>query len=353
LNSDLQGILESLRNDERVRFAEPAYVSDDEDDVTGENVIHDPPDSGLWNHQAINLQTAWNTTKGAGVVVAVVDTLAKLDHPGLQEALFVIDDHLNFSGRNRIKDHGTHVMGIIGGRLSAPDVTLGVAPAARILAIAINTTMGSYPNRATALCFLADVANAKRLRIPESGIDLPVERLVVNCSWATTGDVFVIRDAIRRLVAAGALVCCSAGNDGRDAEGRHFPSDYDGVVCVAATDRVNRKLNVSNFGAKISFCAPGGDGDPLDEGDIFSLLAETSAGYLYGTSMASPHAAAVAALAWSLLPHRSATEIVEILRTTAKSIDSDQAIPTLQGQLGSGLIDAGAAVVRALEINPP
>jgi serine protease len=66
-------------------------------------------------------------------------------------------------------------------------------------------------------------------------------------------------------------------------------------------------------------------------------------GYRFGTSMATPQVAGVAALMWSINPGLSVRQVRTILRDTANDLGE----PGRDDQFGYGLLDAAAAVSRA------
>ena len=97
----------------------------------------------------------------------------------------------------------------------------------------------------------------------------------------------VLCTAITNAANAGTLSVVAGGNEARDAEG-YSPSRCNDALAVGSYD-VNGKLSsFTNFGAGIGINAPGSD--------IASTTFDGLYGYKSGTSMASPHAAAVAAL---------------------------------------------------------
>ncbi len=334
-------------NDARFRLVEPVYLADDSESDDQEPALADGM-AMLWNRVVTRIDDALALCDGTGVTVAIVDRLMDFSHPFLQGKLASTSKKLNFSGRSKVYDHGMHVAGIVtAGYLDGQK--LAFAPGATVLPIGIRLVVDRYANRASALNFLTGVLRAGSWRDPNAIRDIPVERLVVNCSWKMKGDILLVRDAIAGLVDAGALVCCSAGNANEDAKGKHFPSDYQGVLCVAGTNKNDDKLSVSNFGQLIDISAPGGDGQPLDASDILSLIKNDNVGYLYGTSQASPHVAAIAALVWSANLNLTRYEVIQILQDTAVDIDAKQTDPAKAGQMGAGRVDALAAVQRALE----
>jgi hypothetical protein len=99
-------------------------------------------------------------------------------------------------------------------------------------------------------------------------------------------------------------------------------------------NRHDRLSTFSNWGEGIDLCAPGAN--------ILSTLPENKYGAMSGTSMATPAAAAVAALIWSANPKWTREQVVAQLYGTTDSID--HANPGFEGGMGTGRANALRAV---------
>ena len=89
----------------------------------------------------------------------------------------------------------------------------------------------------------------------------------------------------------------------------------------------------------------------LDAGSTVTMVVaveQTDYSSLQGTSMASPHVAGVAALVRAANPNLSAKEVREVMSTTATPLSG----PNDENQLGAGLVNAEAAVEKALLQQP-
>jgi subtilisin family serine protease len=111
-----------------------------------------------------------------------------------------------------------------------------------------------------------------------------------------------------------------------------LPAEAPGVLTVAAVGTVRLKAAYSSYGlGVIEVAAPGGDvnqPDPTHSTTANAVLSTTintrtrvnGWGYLQGTSMASPHATGVAALALSMNPHLTPGALTALLQRTADAL---------------------------------
>jgi len=148
-------------------------------------------------------------------------------------------------------------------------------------------------------------------------------------------------------------VVVSAGNSNDDAAD-YSPAGCAGVITVAAVNRRGGKAYYSNYGAKVTVAAPGGE---MLFGSADGVLSTLNGGattpgvdsyeYYQGTSMAAPHVAGVVALMLSKNPSLTPDNVAAKLKGTARPF------PAPCAQCGAGIVNARAAVDAALGINPP
>src|SRR4051812_25863488 len=96
---------------------------------------HDALRAHQWGLDQVHADQAWKITRGAGVVVAVIDSGVDLGHPDLKGALLPGKD---FTGGGSVADdcgHGTEVTGVIAARAGNGIGIAGVAPDVKILPI--------------------------------------------------------------------------------------------------------------------------------------------------------------------------------------------------------------------------
>jgi serine protease len=160
----------------------------------------------------------------------------------------------------------------------------------------------------------------------------------------------ILHKAIQYAKSKGVVVVCAAGNSGRS--GISYPAAYSESVSVSSV-RFDKTLAwYSSYGRGLTIAAPGGDmnvdqnGDGLKDGVLQNTLNPqdpSQQGYFLfqGTSMATPHVAAAAAL---LMSHgiTDPDEVVEYLQKTATEVKDGSA-----EKYGAGIVNADAALQSA------
>ncbi|WP_432698508.1 S8 family serine peptidase [Marinobacterium sp. YM272] len=179
-------------------------------------------------------------------------------------------------------------------------------------------------------------------------IDKPVQ--VINMSLGGGGACAPDSEyqlAINDAVAANTTVVVAAGNSNADAA-NYSPASCANVISVAATGPSGDRAYYSNYGESVDLAAPGGDMSSDNTAGVLSTLnagTKTPAGesyaYYQGTSMATPHAAAVAALLYIKNPSITPAEVEAVLKASARTI------PGTCNLCGDGLLSAGNALTLA------
>lgn len=130
---------------------------------------------------------------------------------------------------------------------------------------------------------------------------------------------------IRQAVDQGIVVVVAAGNQAKDSS-RHCPAHIGECIVVAACDRWGVSASFSNYGRPVDVCAPGVDVDSYYPGGTFAALD--------GTSMASPHIAALAAMLKMYLPDKTPAQIEKYITDYCTELDGS-------GSYGAGIPWAG------------
>lgn len=262
---------------------EPNYVVSTYEDA----MINDPLVGQQWELDRIGAPLAWQATTGTGVVVAVLDTGATFNHPDLQGA-FVSRGKDFINGDDDATDdhgHGTHVSGTIAANTNNGVGIAGIAYGAKVLPVKVLAANGSGGNDK----ILAGIDWASQ----QPGVKVISMSLgCSNCYQAA------LQTVIDRAYQRGVLVVAAAGNDGSNVPA--YPAAYNHVLSVAATGQDDRRATFSNYGDWVDMAAPG-----------VSILSTTKEGSYVawnGTSMATPHVSAAAALLYALRPGLSVDE---------------------------------------------
>ena len=321
----------------------------------------------------INVETAWDTYTGSGVVVAVLDTgyrphadlAANLvggydfigntfvanDGDGRDSSALDPGDWMNpgvcgggFPPTFRSSSwHGTHVAGTIAAVTNNSSGVAGVAFGAKVLPVRVLGKCGG---------FTSDIADGIIWASGGSVSGVPANSnpaQVLNLSLGGGGSCpSTTQNAVNTARSNGATVVVSAGNSNANAANA-TPANCSGVVTVAAPDRNGGKAFYSNFGSVVDIAAPGGETSPSSSNGVLSTLntGTTTPGsdafaFYQGTSMAAPHIAGVVALMYEAVPTLTPTQAEDALENSAR------AFPASCSQCGAGIVDADAAIAEAL-----
>jgi subtilisin len=280
--------------------------------------------------QQVNAPQSWGYSQGKGIRVSVVDTGIDFTHPDLRPnyvggtsfvpgAATPMDDH----------GHGTHCAGTIAAAVDGSNV-VGVAPQASLYAVKVLDRNGSGQ-------FSWIIA----------GIDWCIQNAmhVVSMSLGGPSAPTALETMCNTAWSKGLLLVAAAGNSQQQnpvppaASNVGYPGKYRNVIAVSAIDSANVIAPFSSRGPEVDVCAPG-----------VTVLSDKLGGgttVLSGTSMACPHVAGVAALAWG--SHRFATN-EQIWNLLAFTVDN-LGVPDWDLLYGYGRVNALAAV--AAMVPPP
>lgn len=311
----------------------------------------DPVFRHQWNLRAMQVPDAWETTRGAGATVAVLDTGVAYENRGRYRRApdfagtrfvagwdFVDDDaHPNdVPPQGGMRSHGTLIAGLIAQAAGNGIGGAGVAPAAAIMPIRVlkPDRSGSARDIARGLRFAAD-----------HGAD------VANLSIAGPSPAAALKDAIDYATRKGVTVVAAAGNDGRSTVS--WPAAYPKVIAVGAVTRRLARARYSNYGRRLDLVAPGGAGELVDEGygPGDGVVAQTLKGgpgqfcfcFMASTSAAAAQVSGVAALVAGSRRSAGPAYIRRTLLATARDLGA----PGRDEEHGRGLVQARAALVPA------
>jgi serine protease len=359
------GPAHSRRVDQRARTAADVVPND-----TGISSVAGAWAELQWNFagpNGINAPGAWahldqlGAPGGAGVTIAVLDTgVAYADRlrfrrsPDLDPATFVpgydfvADDPYPFD----LNGHGTHVASTIAEQTNNGYGLTGLAYGARIMPVRVLDRLG----RGTA----STIARGIRFAVAHGA---KIINLSLNFRSGVTGaQIPELIDSIEYAHAHGSLVVAAAGNEGSSSVA--YPAQAEHALAVGSTTEHGCLSSFSNRGPGLDLVAPGGGRDasladdpqcvPGRQGRPVYQVTTTRrrfdrfaiSGRFLGTSMATPHVSATAALvvASGLLgPDPAPAAIEERLAQTARDLGP----PGYDERYGWGLVEAAAATAPA------
>jgi serine protease len=384
-----------LRADPDVLFAEPDLRR------YAQALPGDPLFPGQWYLQnspttpsAVDAVSAWDLTTGTtGVVVAVLDTGVRYDHPDLLPASsggrllpgydFVRDPIKANDGDGWDADpsdpgdwvtaaeaasgslsgctpddsswHGTRVAGIVGALSNNARGIAGLTWSGWILPVRTLGKCGGTDSDIIAAMLWAG-------GVPVDGAPAnPYPARVINMSLGGRGSCLqTYRTAVAQLAVRGALVVASVGNEGSVVVA---PANCPGVVGVAGIRHVGTKVGFSNLGPGVALSAPGGNCVNVGAGEpcLFSIDTTTNLGvttpassgytdqlnYNVGTSFAAPIVSGIAGLMAAVNGRLTASQIFTRLQEgAARPFPSspDPTVPICRVPVSSNDIQASECV---------
>lgn len=300
----------------------------------------DPLFAQQWNLELIDAPEAWQTTRGDGALIAILDGATDVRHPDLRANVAGPGfDALNGRpGTGPAEPHGTFVAGIAAAVGDNGEGISGVAPEARILPVTV-----CKRSECPATAIAGGIRYATR-----RGADVVNLSLYVPVVDEDLGDVF---DAIDDARARGVVVVAAAGNNREPWCVEPAAS----VLCVGAVDESDLRTTYSNGDLAMQseyLVAPGGSDLEECDGMIVSTSPASTPracaeGRHYarslGTSAAAPHVAGVVALLAAM-----GTDFGTIEYCILNSTD-DLGPPGRDPLFGYGRLNAAAAVACAGE----
>jgi thermitase len=300
VKGNVRKAVKRLNRSAGVRYAEPNYVYDalatPNDPRFGELYgLDNTGQTGGTQDADIDAPEGWDLLglsafPGAGgAKVGIVDTGILQSHPefaggrvancggvnnfGVSLVIIIVGaDPTIVDGKcNDDNGHGTHVAGTI-----AANANNGTGVA------------GAAFNSPLAICKGLNSAGSGTLEMIANCITWLNQRgaKVISMSLGGSAGSAALQAAVQNATDNGSLLVAAAGNSGNSS--LSYPAAYPEVVSVAATDHNDAKASFSQFNADVEVAAPG----------VNVLSTWNDGGYraASGTSMATPHAAAVAAL---------------------------------------------------------
>jgi serine protease len=319
---------------------------------------------------SLDVETAWNVTHGSpGIVVAVVDSGVRFDHPDLlavaaggnllpgYDMISDVDVANDGDGRdgdasdpgdwvtqaeisnpsgplyqcarspNDSRWHGTKVSGLIA---ALTDNGVGMASVGRNVRV--------LPVRAAGKCggYESDIIAGMRWAagLAVAGVPAnPNRARVINLSLGGDGECSAdYKDAIAEINAAGTVIVAAGGNSNGHAV--TVPANCDGVIAVAGLRHAGTKVGFSAVGLEIAVSAPAGNcvNTAANSPCVYPILTTSNSGTtnpanpIYtdsyntalGTSFSAPLVAGTAALMLSAQPSLTPSQVKLLIEATAR-----------------------------------
>jgi subtilisin family serine protease len=317
-------LLRRVESSPAVAFAEPVPAR-----WPSAAEVVDPKRNRQWGLRSIR----WFDTAAPSaddVTVAVCDTGVDAEHPDLVGAVAAYDHQ--GAGSADIVGHGTHVSGIVAARTNND---VGIAGVARCRVAMWKV----FPDEPVSGNFYVDGTRFLRAlnAVATSGAK------VLNLSLGGTQQAQAEQLLFDRLERAGVTVVAAMGNEFANGNPTEYPAAYEHVLAVGAVAETDLRSPFSNTGTHIGIAAPGSD--------ILSTLPTKPSSYRpatkyaswSGTSMATRHVTAAAALVAAAHPDWTSGDVKEHLRSSARRA-ADMGRQQWSEAYGSGLLDVAAAL---------
>jgi subtilisin family serine protease/subtilisin-like proprotein convertase family protein len=328
-------------------FAGPYAPSPNDPYFTNQWNLEDRSVNGDRRGIDLNVREAWPMSRGAGVVIAIVDNGVDLAHRDLQSqaepAL-----HFNFALHTaeggpltENDNHGTSVAGMAVAPANNGIGIAGVAPEAHFASWYIYNTNQSGAG------FVGPDQLAEMFQFESNRVAIQNHSWVINNTLRTVGPSPQERAAISNAITfgregKGVIMVRAAGNDRfdvRNANDDAYSSDPR-VITVAAIGSGGKVANYSNAGAPILVSAPSGGNDPAYQELISTDRSGSDVGfnntiifpgtdlsdYVFtsafgGTSAAAPEISGLVALLLSVNPELTYRDVQQILVNSSKQWD--------------------------------
>ena len=291
------------------------------------------------------------TTGNSNIIIAVLDHGIQSNHPDIINLCNIsFDSETGTSPSITRGPHGTQCAGIIG---ATTDNNLGIS------GISSSCKLMSISNS------FAQTPDSRMKRADGINFAWRNGASIISNSWTSPIQYTVIDDAINLATTQGrngkgCVVSFSSGNNNINQV--EYPSSLPNVISVGAMSPCGERKSPTSCDGETSWGSNYGSGLDVVAPGVQISTTNINSGYVNdfnGTSAACPHVAGVAALMLSVNPNLTAAKVKNIIEQTAREVgiyyyDPDSSSHPNKGwcsQMGYGLVDAYAAVKKAMEVD--
>ncbi|NJC26589.1 S8 family serine peptidase [Neolewinella antarctica] len=356
------GILAEFRNRADVRYLEPSNYTAGEITLRSGSGCSEAPSSSVdpadfttitpgakvpWNYATMNVEQAWNSSQGAGIGIAVIDSGVYPEQDNLSDEF-----DGGFSTNRSIDKLGFYAPSFWSSRTDGPDDQCGHGTQMSGLAAAPRTNTGAtvgvaYKANLRTYRATSDViinASREKRGVKNSLIDAGRQSGTQVISMSI-GDVFssgTVEDGINYAHNRGKMILCAAGTSltWTSWYGVIFPANLDNTVAVTGVREglPFKRCDNCHDGSQVDFVTVMQRRDDTDRLTLTLSRYDATPGYVGGSSAATATTAGVAALVWATNPGQTREQVLDRMKA-ASSV-----YPGRDGDFGWGIIDANLAV---------
>jgi serine protease len=376
--SSVAATIAELKRHPTVAYAVPDYVAhvSQTPGPPAAFVPNDPGRGGAGNWQAVqwnftgpfsvNAPQAWAEASaagapgGRGVTIALIDSGVSYENRGRFRRSPDFSSHQFVKGYDFVdrdthpddeESHGTHVAGTIAEQTNNGRALTGLAFGVKLMPLRVLDSEGNGDGSSIARAIRYAARNGARV------INMSVEFE----SGMRAGDIPEVLSAIRYANHKGSVLVAASGNEGDTRV--TYPAAASGVIAVGATTVHGCQADYSNGGKRLDVVAPGGGDDAPNSQDPFdqqnchpeergrAIFQESFTRNVRtfglvgfeGTSFATPHVSAIAALIIAtkrMGSHPTPSQVKQRIEQTAQDLGPPGPDPSY----GFGLVNAAAAI---------
>ena len=307
-----------------------------------------------WWLRALHVTTAWDTTRGSGVTVAVLDTGVDPAQPDLNGSVTTGPDYTN-SGRTAGGPfwgiHGTEIASLIAGHghgAKQANGIIGIAPSAKILSVRVTLESNDpqLANQTIAGALPSAIARGIRwaVRHDATVIDLPLDP-VTSAGALGAGGSAAEKAAVAYALSKHVVLVAPAGDEGAGTNAVNYPAAYHGVIAVGAFDQRFVKAPFSIRRPYVTVTAAGAGVTVANPSSLSATATARAYTQLNSTSAASAMVAGIVALIRAQFPGLTPAQVTRALATGTVFRHGGR-----RDGSGFGSVDAAKALIKAAGI---